>query len=283
MSKILKNNCFTKYLKNPILDDSLFSSFCTLSNKMANRKPYDSFTEKEISILKEASSVSGGNKSLMLFFTLCANYKESKAQDYILSKNLKNIFVKENIKFKNKMLFGDFIGYIKTPGVQDQDGFYTEDHFVNVRYVEDEGWVFGVVSLIRHPGPIPGILINDIHLSKFENFEDSIDFNGGHDSDLLKILANSVMYIKSTDDYKINFNQTFIKMKKDRLNIKNSGSRMYYLKPNVRLLPVYSQTNCEVSGHFRWQPYGPGKTKTKLIFINPYVKNYKNVKGVINE
>jgi len=43
-----------------------------------------------------------------------------------------------------------------------------------------------------------------------------------------------------------------------------------WLKERQRLVG-----ECSVSGHFRWQPYGEGRTKVKLIWINQYTKVFK--------
>lgn len=39
---------------------------------------------------------------------------------------------------------------------------------------------------------------------------------------------------------------------------------------------IYYVNNIAVSGHFRWQRYGPENSQLKYIWINPYVKNLDN-------
>ena len=40
----------------------------------------------------------------------------------------------------------------------------------------------------------------------------------------------------------------------------------------------FYKDSTEVSGHFRWQPYGEGLSKVKLIWIDAHTRNYKNLK-----
>jgi hypothetical protein len=37
---------------------------------------------------------------------------------------------------------------------------------------------------------------------------------------------------------------------------------------------IYQVGETLVTGHPRWQPWGPGKTKVKLIWIEPHVRHY---------
>lgn len=45
---------------------------------------------------------------------------------------------------------------------------------------------------------------------------------------------------------------------------------------------LYHVDGTQVSGHFRWQPYGPGMTKVKLIWIEEHERKYKNVRQQIS-
>lgn len=40
---------------------------------------------------------------------------------------------------------------------------------------------------------------------------------------------------------------------------------------------LYHIESTSVRGHFRWQPWGEGRTKVKLIWIDEHSRNYKNV------
>lgn len=46
---------------------------------------------------------------------------------------------------------------------------------------------------------------------------------------------------------------------------------MEYLKERI-----FNRSDSKVRGHYRWQPYGKNREAIKLIWINPFVRNYKN-------
>jgi len=45
---------------------------------------------------------------------------------------------------------------------------------------------------------------------------------------------------------------------------------------NYKKRKIYYVDGIEVSGHIRWQPYGPSRQKVKLIWIDPYTKTNLN-------
>lgn len=52
---------------------------------------------------------------------------------------------------------------------------------------------------------------------------------------------------------------------------------------DYKKLKMYNVDTTEVQGHFRWQPYGEGRNKLKLIWIEPHTREYKNVyNGVVH-
>mgnify|MGYP000533243118 CR=1 FL=1 len=40
---------------------------------------------------------------------------------------------------------------------------------------------------------------------------------------------------------------------------------------------VFGVESTTVTGHFRWQPYGPGRTQVKLIWISQHERHFKDV------
>ncbi len=110
--------------------------------------------------------------------------------------------------------------------------------------------------------------VNDAHLTKdYATFCREIN----------KVLLNIIVYINSGEP----------DLQVDEDKVPPPGKNSKYIKrvecyelPHIRvgfnfMKPKrYFVDGCEVSGHFRWQPYGPGRTKVKLIFIEPFKKQF---------
>lgn len=99
---------------------------------------------------------------------------------------------------------------------------------------------------------------------------------------LYRFLINALVYIKSGDpdlrDYtppKKPANFSGRERAWVRANRENSLYPMTlvgfgYKKPNLRHVDESA-----VTGHFRWQPYGTGRTQVKLIWISAHVRKYE--------
>ena len=99
-------------------------------------------------------------------------------------------------------------------------------------------------------------------------------------TELLQFICNVLMYLKSGNpdlrEYRPKHKKSFkIKGKSygaaDKNDIFSILVGFDYKKPKL-----YSVDNTQVSGHFRWQPYGEAYSKIKLIWIDSHIRTFKN-------
>jgi hypothetical protein len=104
----------------------------------------------------------------------------------------------------------------------------------------------------------------------------------GHDDNLKtkSMLVNIALYLNYGSDDLVSKIQP-IRITKDRPNMPKHLRHKYEFNSimvgfNYKKPKRYYVDGCEVSGHFRWQPHGEGRSKIKLIFIEPYTKVFNN-------
>lgn len=95
----------------------------------------------------------------------------------------------------------------------------------------------------------------------------------------LTFICNTLLYLKSGEP---DLRENRVKKPKGEFRVGNKvyGGQTNELSYtmvgfNYKKPPMYTIDETEVSGHFRWQPYGPGKAKVKLIWIDAHTRQYK--------
>ena len=101
------------------------------------------------------------------------------------------------------------------------------------------------------------------------------------DYELFKLMLNLVLYANSQEDLIAKYNE-FSPKEKDKKYAEGYTKNGFYpldLEHEYKILRNKFAHIVGVSGHFRWQPYGMGRSKIKLIFINPHEREYnKDIK-----
>jgi hypothetical protein len=131
-----------------------------------------------------------------------------------------------------------------------------------------------------------------VNLYKDIKIEDALDTLIQHDSFLskedflkrAKFILNLLCYVCSMEPNLDNL--------KPERGMSRGEKKQHREKKNYCLLPVtlvnwsygqqrtYNVASTEVTGHFKWQPCGPQWSLVKLIWIDEYIRNFKNFKDV---
>lgn len=101
----------------------------------------------------------------------------------------------------------------------------------------------------------------------------------------INLAANLLIYISNpNEEFKTQYNEFSKDNKKAQKEKLEYTSRPYIVLGNgPEFLRLVVEESVDVSGHFRWQPCGVGRTQRKLTFIKPHVRNYKKFREVGND
>jgi hypothetical protein len=258
------------------MDDDNFSIF----NGIPNEETFD--------LLKHDQSL---NNLLRAY----SDYMKSDKRNYLISKNLTEAFKNTSSKISTKYLPKNFQAYIEIPGLLDQDGWRIEGFFVSICEYKD-CWKFYAGYLSENPEEknLDASFIN-IELSDSDTVEECVkkmpyvrqwidketrqyktETSPSQYNPYLHALFNSIIYICHAEDIKENKNTFATKRSKRVAQQKIYTPKTFELVGyNMKLPRTYTVDSTIVSGHFRWQPHGPGRSLLKHIYIEPHPRNYK--------
>jgi hypothetical protein len=248
------------------------------------------------------------DESLLVFLRAYKEYLEKDSKNFIFEKNLVKALVGTNLDVKVKYLPKNFTAFIDLKNLRDQDGDIIQGVFVDIRNKPTSYLCLGFLALkeelkaytISHlniplgddEDSIEKIIKNHkeiIHSFSEEDFEKLksgekvsnlnsikkvLDEATYHDH--IKAIFNALIYVNNTE-FKIERNNFSSKKSK-----KEAQEKIYTKKDFIIFGRDYSlpkEFTCGVvgvSGHFRWQPYGPNRSLLKHIFIKPHTRNYGN-------
>ena len=100
------------------------------------------------------------------------------------------------------------------------------------------------------------------------------------------VAINAVLFINWEDQEIINLRPTRAKTTAEKkATIKTNGGHANNCTIPIKLLNFsfhgiqYTVDETSVRGHFRWQPYGPGKQKVKPIWIDEHLRTFKKAEA----
>lgn len=189
------------------------------------------------------------------------HYFPNNPNIYRISTPLAKIFSNINNEIPIQY-FKSFQGYISIPGLDK----ICEEPLIEGAYLEycakyQEVWFVwcGLNGVFSKPA-----ILNTKDLKIFPEFpsEDSEFVTA------LKIIFNSVLYIKNNCEPFSKEFKSFFPARKALKNKKYSALNNYRVGYN--LVNMKYAEECNISGHWRWQPYGKNLSKVKLIWIKPH-------------
>jgi len=137
---------------------------------------------------------------------------------------------------------------------------------------------FESVSLSYEPNPEVHETAEEL-LARMKN-NSSVEFS----EPLWKFIVKSLVYVHSGDPD--------LRHLKQRKPHKSRDAAYYKKHPDESPVPtvlvgynykkpvVYDVDQTIVTGHWRWQPCGQGRSNVKLIWIDEHMRHYKNVRGM---
>jgi hypothetical protein len=137
---------------------------------------------------------------------------------------------------------------------------------------DDNTQSHGFTSFFAHIGS-PG--------KTFADILDSSDMDGfSFDKSIIEMALKSVLYIHSgePDLERMAASRPGRGKRGGRVNTNHSPFEVVNVGYRYNKTIFFSKDHTMVSGHFRWQPYGPEKKLVKLIWIEEHVRKFKNVK-----
>ena len=234
------------------------------------------------------------DQSLNNLLRAYSDYMKSEKNNYLISENLSKAFAKTSSAISTKYLPENFQGYIQIPGLLDQDGWDIEGFFVSI-YKYETCWKFYAGYLSNNPdhNNLDASFIN-IDLSSAETVEECVkkmpyvrqwinkntfeyqtEESPSEYNTYIHVLFNAVMYIAHGEDVSKTKNVFSTKRSKrvaqEKLFTPKVFTKVGY---NMQLPRTYNVDSTVVSGHFRWQPHGPGRSLVKHIYIDPHPRHY---------
>ena len=206
--------------------------------------------------------------------------QKADAKTYILSSNLENILKDINLNISSSFLPKSFSCNLVFNDLLDGEG----EEVLNVTVLRHQN--SGVDSLyINYVGNQGGVCTDTTFLDKEEKplealFAD-MPAKGGtrfkNPYSFYKRIINTILYIfGGNEEFETTLNEFSTKKRK-----REAQKKIFTTLPHIKLnrtfeeLSFVSDESYSVSGHFRWQPCGPKRSKVKLIFIRPHTRTMK--------
>lgn len=246
------------------------------------------------------------DESLLVFLRAYKEYLEKDSKNFIFEKDLVKALIDTNLDVKVKYLPKNFTAFIDLKNLRDQDGDLIQGIFVDIRTKPTPYLCLGFLALKEE---LQAYTISHLNIP-LENDEDSIEkiiknykevINSFSEEDFeklksgeavsnlnsikkvldeanyhshIKAIFNALIYINNTE-YKIEKNIFANKKSKKETQEKIYTKKDFIIFGKDFSLPKeYTCGTVGVSGHFRWQPYGPNRSLLKHIFIKPHTRNY---------
>lgn len=222
-------------------------------------------------------------------------------KNYVISKSLKEALrkTKQNIKIKHMPDY--FNGYLEIPNLLDEDNSLVAGIFASIRPLENEERILNISTVTNIKSPQVGYLTLDLsdcppdtsmedlvknhtRLVTKANKEKTIIIKTEEETvfhECTKVILNTIMYITSSNAELVNeINQFSSKPSKYTAQKKIYTPKPYiFVGKNFQMPRRGGGIKCgefPVSGHWRWQPHGPGMSLHKWIYIEEYLKGAKN-------
>ena len=263
--------------------------------------------------LKDLMPLLNQDESMKVFLRTYKGYAEKPNKNIIIHKNLAEALSKTKLDIKTKYLPKNFTAFLDIKGLEDNDGDTILGTFVDIN--QDDGWCLNmgilckardgvnypishinlplddsdtslaeIVQRYKHvynrlPKEIVEEYKNEGRIVDFESF-DKVVFQGGYYSHIHTIL-NCILYITNSPELCVEQENNFSKKKSKReTQLKIYTSKKYIILGKEFTFPKeYTCGEVSVSGHFRWQPYGPSRAYVKHIYIKPHLRNYNQNKN----
>ena len=243
------------------------------------------------------------DESMKVFLRSYHGYISHPHKNYVVARTLTEAFAETKLDIKGKYLPKDFTGYFEIRGLKDNDGDeikgvfvridhraltlgfimynsnknYTVGHF-NSEMPEDEESIADKIRSLPYT-------ITGYNFKNKRSDEIKAILQGGGNPDIvlkeseyykhLHIILNAVLYVTHNENLKEEINNFSHKKSKREGEMRVYTQRPYiFVGRNFQVPRKYMSGDFEVRGHWRWQPYGLGRSLIKHIFIDPYVKSY---------
>lgn len=235
------------------------------------------------------------DNALLTFLRAYSGYMKSDQKNYIVSKNLSAAFKKTKLDVDPKYLPETFQGYIEIPDLVDVDGCDIKGFFIDMnhefgKHVFSCGYLVYDHSIhdyapahinieIKPNRPVSESLLSYPYTVQNYDEDSGSLITKEFESEYLPymgVLFNTLVYIHNSEDVTYRLNQ-FSKKKSKANGQKNryTSKHWHEVGANLVLPREFTVDSTIVSGHFRWQPYGPQRSLIKHIYIQPHTRTYK--------
>ena len=214
-----------------------------------------------------------------------ALYQQKNGKNYVFTKELANILAKTKADIPLKYFPDQFSGYFEIPNLKDLDGCPFLGLFVNIY----QGCI-QFTGVIRDDGCFPLVYLQ-LKIDKTKTFKEIIEKSKGfvHKVDRTReeknlgpqyysfyhVIGNALAFVCNSEYTLEEERNTFAtKIGKLTAQKKIFTSLPYVVVGKGYHGRTYHVDEAVVSGHYRWQPCGPERSKIKLIYINPHVRTF---------
>jgi len=249
------------------------------------------------------------DSSMKVFLRAYKGYVDKKGGNYLFNKNLTVALANTRLDLKVKYLPKNFTGFFHLPNLRDNEGDIIKGVFIDINDDFGNNLYLGILVensnkslLVAHlnvPLEDKEITVEELikkhefvalyasnekeardglEPPKFRKTTEQAEYSSHHAT-----IFNAILYIHNSENLLEKINEFSPKKSKREGQKKVLTQKSFYLVgENFELPKVYTCGEVKVSGHFRWQPYGKGKERKKLIFIDPYKKNYTDKRAYVS-
>lgn len=258
--------------------------------------------------LKDLMPIVSQDESMKVFLRAYKAYQEKPNKNIIIHKELVKALSETKLDIKSKYLPKEFTAFLDLKDLKDNDGDEVKGIFVDIAQEEEWMLYLGIVTYCNSPHPHLAVshlniplddsdkpiseivagykhIYSTVHPDVFDRYKGGdhqnmgglyqLIFEGGYHKFIHAIL-NAILYIHHSPEQCIEIQNEFA-TKKSKLEAQKkiyTSKKFIVLGQNFSFPKEYSCGEVSVSGHFRWQPYGPGWSLMKHIYIKPHSRNY---------
>jgi hypothetical protein len=250
------------------------------------------------------------DESMKVFLRALKGYRENPSKNYIFTKDLTTSLKNTKLDVRSKYLPKKFSAFIEMKGLFDHEGEEIKGFFVDIKSDPNHFIYLGFVNFNHNLNSYTishlNIPLEDSERPLSELIKDYQYVCRGVDKEMLKkwktgenicgnpiieeyvqqgeyydhfhAVFNAIIYITNPQEDMIEESNIFSdkKSKRDTQKKIYTPKNFIILGKNFKNPKEYTCGEIGVSGHWRWQPYGPARSLLKRIFIKPHTRNYNN-------
>lgn len=247
------------------------------------------------------------DESMKIFLRTYKAYADRDSGNYLVTKNLSKALSETKLDIKCSFLPKEFTAFLDIKDLYDHDGDHIQGVFIDITQdpipavylacigLNEELDIYTVSHLnvpLEQDKSLSEVITKHKEVSSVLTDEQVKKIKDGEILDVignmkkeetqadyhqhLHTIFNTILYIThGSENFVVEQNEFSKKVSKQSTQRKiYTPKKFVVLGKNFSLPKEYTCGEVGVSGHWRWQPYGPQRSLIKHIYIKPHTRNY---------